>query len=289
MLLRPFDYAVPASLQEAIGLLREKGGAVPLAGGHSLLVEMKLGRISPAFLVDLRQIADLRTIEHASGRVSIGAMVTHDEIGADAAVCQALPALADAIDQLSDPEVRNRATLGGSLARNDPAADLPAAVLALDAGIVIAGSGGTRSVPAAAFFTDAFKTALQPGEVISRITFAVGSPAVGSAYEKARNAASGYALCGVAAWLQLSSGGNVEACRVSATGVDGCAVRLTAVEMACAGEAATPEAFAAAAARCGEGVALRSDMFASADYRVHLCALLATTALNRAFDRAKKA
>lgn len=289
MLLRPFDYALPASLQEAIGLLREKSGAVPLAGGHSLLVEMKLGRVAPPFLVDLRKIAGLGAIEHTEGRVSIGAMVTHDEIGADAAVRQALPALTDAIDQLSDPEVRNRATLGGSVARNDPAADLPAVILGLDAGIDIAGSGGTRSVPAEAFFTGAFKTALQPGEVVSRITFAVGSPAVGSAYEKARNAASGYALCGVAACLRLATGGNVESCRVVATGVDGCAARLPAVEKSCTGMAPTLETFAAAAARCGEGVTFRTDMFASADYRAHLCTLLASTALSRAFDRAVKA
>lgn len=286
MLLRPFDYALPESLQEAIGLLQEKSGAVPLAGGHSLLVEMKLGRLAPPFLVDLRKIASLRAIEHTDGRVSIGAMVTHDEIAGDAAARQALPALADALDQLSDPEVRNRATLGGSLARNDPAADLPAVVLALDAGIDIVGPSGTRTESAGAFLSGAFKTALQPDEVLSRIEFSASSRGVGSAYEKSRNPASGYALCGVAVWLRLAADGSLEACRVAATGVDGCARRLPAVEKACVGQMPTPEAFAAAAAHCSDGVSFRADMFASADYRVHLCSLLAARALKRALDRA---
>jgi carbon-monoxide dehydrogenase medium subunit len=273
-------------LEEAIGLLQEKSGAIPLAGGHSLLVEMKLGRRSPAALIDLRKIEALYGIRRGEHGVSIGAMVTHAQIANDEGVRNVCPALADAVDRIADPEVRNRATIGGSLARNDPAADVPAVALALNARIEVAGSAGTRWVAVDDFFTGPFEVALGADDIITQVSFSGSPGAVGSAYEKFRNPASGLAICGVGVAMRLAADGTSEDCRAAATGVSNRAIRLFAVEKACTGLVPIAESIAHAAAHCGEGVEFVSDLFASAAYRAHLCRLLTERALNRAQKRA---
>src|SRR5438045_8395740 len=195
--MRPaeFEYHRSATLDEAIGLLGAEG-ARPLAGGHSLLPAMKLRLATPESLVDISRLPGLGAIEQEDGGLRIGALATHASVAASEVVASACPALAEAAAHIGDPQVRNRGTIGGSLAHADPGADYPTVVKALDATIVVRGSGGEREVSADDFFIDVFQTALQPGELVTSVRIPA---APGSAYEKHRHPASGYAVVGVAA------------------------------------------------------------------------------------------
>src|SRR5947208_7737399 len=194
----PFDYFRPTSLDEAVQLLAQHGDeAKLLAGGHSLIPAMKLRLAQPKALVDLGRIASLSGIREANGRLVLGAMTTHAEIEASPLVRSKCPLLAEVASHIGDMQVRNKGTIGGSLAHADPAADWPAAVLALDAEIEIAGPGGRRTVKADRFFVELLQTAIGTGEILSEIRVAPTPRSV--AYEKTEQKASGFALCGVAA------------------------------------------------------------------------------------------
>lgn len=210
---------------------------------------------------------------------------THARIADDRSARETCPTLADAIERITDPQVRNRATIGGSLCRNDPAADLPAVALALDAMIRIVGSAGPRTVPAVEFLVGPFEILAKRGDVVTEVLFPGTAGSVGSAYEKFKNPATGLALCGIAALLRRAPGGAIEKCRVAATGVADCAVRLRGVEEALEGTKPTADSLAAAAERSGEGVRFVSDHFASNEYRAHLCTVLTKRALARALNR----
>ncbi|HEX6122817.1 MAG TPA: FAD binding domain-containing protein, partial [Ktedonobacterales bacterium] len=198
------------------------------------------------------------------------------------------PLLPEVIAQVGDMQVRARGTVGGSLAHADPAADLPAAALALEATLFCAGPAGTREIAARDFFVDLLTTALAPGEILTAIRFpATDQPGTGTAYEKHRHPASGYAVAGVAALLRVE-GETIAEARVGITGAATHATRATALERALTGRAATAETVATAAELAADGLDLMSDAYASMEYRAHLARVLARRALERALIRAQR-
>lgn len=281
-----FDYVAPTSLDEAIKLLAESGGdAKILAGGHSLLPAMKLRLAQPAKIIDLRKVPGLNEIKVDANGTTIGSMVTHADVARSPEVQRALPALAEAASLVGDLQVRNRGTLGGSLAHADPAGDPPAAFLALDGSIVAKGPNGERTIPGTEFFIDILTTALAEDEIVTAVTFPTLAAGTGTAYAKFDHPASHYALTGVAAAVKLDGSGNVESVKVGVTGVGPKPYRATAVEEALVGKGA--DAIADAAAHAADGIDCNDDIHASAEYRAHLATVFTRRALQAAFDRAK--
>ncbi len=276
-----FDYYRASSVAEAVSLLQEHDEAKVLAGGHSLIPMMKLRLAQPPVLIDLGQLSELRGISRSNdGGVRIGAMTTYAEI---ANADTGLGALTDACAIIGDRQVRNRGTIGGNLAHNDPAGDLPAVALALGAQMEAVGADGTRTISADDFIVDLLETDLKEDEVLTSISF----PASGSsAYAKFENPASGYAICGVAAMVELADDGTVSNCTVAVNGASDYAQRLSEVEDALTGQAATSENIAAAAAGAGEGLQFLSDIHADEAYRAHLTKVLTGRALEEAVARA---
>jgi carbon-monoxide dehydrogenase medium subunit len=280
MIPAAFDYVRAASVDEAIRLLQEHGEeAKLLAGGHSLIPMMKLRLAAPAMLIDIAGIPQLGAIALAGRRVTIGALTTHAALAASEELRQDAPALWDAANQLGDPQVRNRGTIGGACAHGDPAADYPAVLQALDATFTLAGPDGQRDVPAAEFFRGMFDTALGSAEVLTRIAF---DAAPKSAYVKYHHPASHYAVVGAAVVLELD-GLRIRTARVALTGIGDAAFRAQAAEAALAGvDVRDAAALKASCAALAAGVEARSDTFASAAYR----AAMADVFVHRAIERA---
>jgi aerobic carbon-monoxide dehydrogenase medium subunit len=285
MIPSQFEYAAPATLNEALALLSQNPDAKALAGGHSLLPVMKLRLSSPSMLVDLRNIGELRGVSAHGGGWRIGAMTTHAQIASNADL-QSYQALIDATSAIGDTQVRNRGTIGGSLAHADPAADLPAVMLALDATINATGPRGARSIAIDQFFTGMLATALDEGEIVTSVDLPALAPGTASAYAKFANPASGYAMVGVAARVTLN-GGTAQNVRVALTGAADHAMRLDKVERALEGQAFTADSIAAACADAGAGLDLLGDIHASAEYRAAMVAVYAKRALMKALERAK--
>jgi len=268
-----FEYRRAATLEEAIRLLVQHGeGAKVLAGGHSLIPAMKLRLAEPGVLIDIGRIPSLRYIRPASGGVAIGALTTHYAIEASDTLRASCPLLPLTASHIGDVQVRNCGTIGGSLVHADPAADWPAAVLALDAELEIAGPNGRRSVGARDFFVGLFQSAVRADEILCEIRVPTTPASV--AYEKTRQKASGFAVAGVA--VVIDSGGNV---RVGITGVAPTPYRATAVEEALNGQALSEGAIQTAAQRAAEGVEPLEDIHASAEYRAHLARVNTARAL----------
>jgi carbon-monoxide dehydrogenase medium subunit len=281
-----FDYVVPESLEEATAYLIGQSDSCILAGGQRLLTDLKLGGLTPKLLVDLRKIASLTTIDSlGDGGVRVGAMVTLNRAATSGPIRAGHPALIDALLSVGDPEVRNRATIGGSLALVDPGADLPAVMLALEAVVNTFGPAGSGAVPASEFFRTG-QPALAPGELIASVDLPAGA---GSAYEKMRNPASGYAICGAAAVVSRAADGTIQRCRLALSGATDQAVRLRSVEAAVEGSTPTPDTIREAVTRiAGEALTFRDDLAAPADYRAHLAEVLARRALASASQRAER-
>jgi carbon-monoxide dehydrogenase medium subunit len=272
-----FDYKRPATVDEAVALLTEHGDdAKVLAGGHSLIPAMKLRLARPKVVVDIGRISNLSYIREAGNAVAIGAMTTHQAIASSKLLQDKCPLLPETASHIGDMQVRNMGTIGGSLAHADPAADYPAAILALDAEIDVTGPKGKRTIRADSFFVDLLTTAIAPNELIVEIRVPVTAKTV--AYVKTEQKASGFALAGVAAVISPSG------VRVGVTGVAAKAYRATGVEQALNGKT-TPEAIALAAARATDGVELLSDIHASTDYRAQLAQVNTKRALERAAAR----
>ena len=277
----PFDYVRPSTLDEAVALLAQHGDeAKVLAGGHSLIPAMKLRLASPKVLVDIGCVAGLSYIQEVGGRIAIGAMATHGDIEASALLRDRCPLLPETAAHIGDPQVRNKGTVGGSLAHSDPAADWPAAILALDAELEIAGRDGRRTVRADAFFVDLLQTVIGPDEILCEIRMAPTPRSV--AYVKTDQKASGFALTGVAVVVPHGGSG----VRVGVTGVAAKAYRALAVERALAAhKAITPATIALAAAHAADGVDALGDIHASPEYRMHLAEVNTRRALTRALER----
>jgi len=275
-----FDYQRAASVDDAIAKLAAPGGGKVIAGGHSLVPLMKLRLSEPGTLVDISRIPGLSGIKETGGRIEIGVTTTHNEIASSKLLRDKCPMIAEAAAEIGDPQVRNRGTIGGSLAHADPAADFPAVVLALDADIVLKGKGGSRTVKASAFFRGFYDVDLAPGELIVAVQFA---PVKSAAYAKLHQRASHYAIVGVAAALDVK-GGAIQSARIGLTGATTHAVRLTALEKALAGKKADGIA-AAAAAAASEVTEVNADLHASADYRKAMIPVFVRRAVERALAR----
>jgi aerobic carbon-monoxide dehydrogenase medium subunit len=286
MIPASFDYYAAASVDEAIALLRQHGDAAKvLAGGHSLIPIMKLRLAEPGVIVDIGRIAALRGVQVRNGGVAVGALTTHTAVGGSELLA-GLAALQEAARAVGDVQVRNRGTLGGSLAHADPGADLPAAVLALDGEIVLTGPNGERTVKADDFFVGLLTSDVGDDEILTEVRFATPPPRSGSAYVKFANPASGYAIVGVAALVALAADGTVASCRVGVTGTGDHAVRATGVETELTGKQPTAENIAAAASSAAAGIDPLEDIHASADYRAELTRVLTRRALTAAAGRA---
>lgn len=283
----PFDYVAASSVEEAIGLLRQHGeDAKLLAGGHSLLPMMKLRLATPSVLIDLGRVSGL-TGAQVNGNVSLGALTTYVAIMDSPDLAKACPLLAETAAEVGDMQVRNRGTVGGSVAHADPASDMPAAMLALDATFTAQGPNGERTLAVGDFFQGLFTTALEPDEVLTRITINKAPPRTGTAYAKFRNPASGYAIVGVAAVVTLGGDGTVGDVRLGITGAGAQAVRAGAVEDALRGKTPDDATIQAASEHAADGIQLMSDIHASEEYRAHLTRVFTRRALRKALERAQ--
>ncbi|WP_214403280.1 FAD binding domain-containing protein [Pseudonocardia lacus] len=273
MIPAKFDYVKPASVADAVRALREGGDdAKIIAGGQSLLPVLRLRLAAPSLVIDLGGIPELRGIREDGDRIAIGAMTSYYDILRDDLVTQHVALLAQATETVADNQVRHRGTLGGSLAHADPAGDLGAPALALDAEMVIAGETGTRTVPAAEFFVDYFTTAIGEGEILTEIRFPKYT-GWGSHYEKFNRTAQAWSMCAVAAAVRVE-GGTIAEARVGLTNMGTTPIRAAGVEQALIGQPASAEAIRTAADRATEGTAAPSDADAAADYREHLARVL---------------
>ncbi|MFN8594232.1 MAG: xanthine dehydrogenase family protein subunit M [Thermomicrobiales bacterium] len=276
-----FDYQRPGSVQDAVAILAADPDAKILAGGHSLLPAMKLRLASPSALVDLSGIGDLIGIDTGSG-VRVGAMTTYAALRDSDAIRKAIPVIAEAANNVGDPAVQSRGTIGGALAHSDPAADFTAIFLALGGSVDVVGANGSRTIDADDLFIDLFTTALEPDEIITSVSFKKPRAGAGAAYEKFRHPASGYAVVGVAAVVSAGSDGIVDSARIAVTGATSKATRATAAEQALIGKKLNAESIAAAAKVAADGLELNGDHFASAEYRGHLINVLTGRALAKA-------
>jgi carbon-monoxide dehydrogenase medium subunit len=284
-----FDYYRADSVDEALELLDEHGGAGTelLSGGHSLLPAMKTGLSSPDVLIDIGHIESMSGVSLDDATLSIGANTTYADVIDEPLSHDHAPALADAVSQVGDRQVRNRGTIGGNLAHADPASDLPGAALAVDASVVVQGPGGERTIPADDFFWGMYATDVGEDEIVTRVEVPSASEAVG-AYAKKASPSSGYAMIGVAAQLDLD-GGRVASAGVGANGAMDHGVRLGPVEDALEGEELTEAVIEDAAALATEDLdeaMMMEDLQASAEFRAQLLKVYTERALEAVADRA---
>jgi aerobic carbon-monoxide dehydrogenase medium subunit len=283
-----FEYHRAASVKEALGLIQKYGDeAKLLSGGHSLLPILKLRLAQPRHLVDIGRIAELGQIAEQSGRITVGAAVRHHQIHTSDLLRSKLGLLAECAGNIGDVQVRNRGTIGGSLAHSDPAADYPAAVLALEGEVRIESGAGARTVKAGDFFLDLMTTALGPDEILTAVSFAPLPTGAGFAYFKHRQPASGFAMVGVAACVTIDANGKCQGARVGMTGLGAKAFRAMAVELAINGKAPDAKTIADAAAHAADGIDPLSDIHASADFRAELARVYTRRALESAVARAR--
>jgi len=287
----PFDYFTPATVDEALALLGEHGGdAKPLAGGQSLIPAMNFRLARPAVLVDLNRIAALAYVRAESGGLAVGAMTRQRAVERSDVVARAAPLLAETMPSIAHPQIRNRGTVGGSIAHADPSAELPAVTLALDARFRAKRAGAERAIPAGEFFKGMLETALAPGELLVEIAVPPLPARSGTAFLEMARRHGDYALVGVAAVVTLDPRGRCAAARLGLLSVGDGPVLATEAAKLLVGQAPSEELLRAA----GDAAATRdvdppSDIHASAAYRRQLVAVLTRRALARAFARAKQA
>ncbi len=283
MIPSAFEYERATSVDDAIAKLAATGGTGKLiAGGHSLVPLMKLRLNEPTTLIDIARISALVGIRERDGLIEIGAGTVHHDVATSALLGAQCPVVSDTAATIGDPQVRNRGTIGGSLAHADPAADYPAMLLAVDAQIHLQGAGGPRVVAAEDFFQDLFTVDLGPDEIITAVRFA---PVRAAAYAKLYQRASRFAIVGVAAALEVTDGA-ISAARVGLTGALSSAVRLSGVETALVGQPATAATVATAATGAGAALSdVSADLHASEAYRRAMVSVFTKRALEGALAR----
>ena len=286
MISAPFDYVRAQTLDEALMLLAQNEDAKILAGGHSLIPAMKLRLAMPPLLIDIGRIADLSYIREEGNQIRIGAMTSHYQIESSDLLKKICPLLPECAGHIGDVQVRNQGTIGGSVAHSDPAGDWPAAVIALNAELVVASKGGERSINVDDFFIDLMTTALEPGEILREIRINKSNGRTGHAYIKMHHPASGFAVVGVAANLTLDGDGACQQASIGITGISSKAYRAGAVESALNGSMLDEQATANASAHAADGVEINGDLFASEDYRRHLAQVYTKRAIASASERA---
>jgi aerobic carbon-monoxide dehydrogenase medium subunit len=284
MIPAAFEYQRATSLDDALAkLVAAKGQGKLIAGGHSLVPLMKLRLSEPKLLIDIARVPGLAGIHERDGRIEIGAGTVHHEVASSALLREHCPVVSDAAAAIGDPQVRNRGTLGGSLAHADPAADYPAVMLAVDADIHVRGPKGLRVVKASSFFLELFTVDLAPEEIIVAAQF---TPVRAAAYARLHQRASGFAIVGVAAALDVDDARRIRSARIGLTGAAPAAVRLARVEEALVGKAASLDTVAHAAQHAGADLPLvNSDIHASAEYRRAMIPVFTRRALERALQR----
>jgi carbon-monoxide dehydrogenase medium subunit len=288
MIPAQFDYLTPKTLDEAVALLAQHpDDSKILAGGHSLIPAMKLRLATPQILIDIGRIQNLSYIREEGNQIRIGAMTTHYQIESSSRlrdICQILPETAG---QIGDVQVRNKGTIGGSLVHSDPAADWPAAIIALDAEMVAISPKGERIIKADDFFVDLLTSAIEPGEILREIRINTPSGRFGQAYLKVAQPASGFAVTGVAVSLTRDGAGKCMTAGIGVTGIASKAYRATGVEKALIGTTLDAQSIATASATVTDGVSINGDLYASEQYRHHLAVVYTKRAIEAAANRAK--
>ncbi|HLZ59838.1 MAG TPA: xanthine dehydrogenase family protein subunit M [Ktedonosporobacter sp.] len=281
-----FEYHTAQTVDEAIALLQQYGDeAKVLAGGHSLIPAMKLRLSQPEHLVDIGRISGLSYIREDGNAVAIGALTTYSTLERSELLRQHFPLLPEGTSLIGDTQVRNRGTIGGSLAHSDPASDMPGIVLALKGEMVVQGSKGKRTVKADDFFLGTFTTALEPDEILVEIRLPIPAARTGSAYEKLANKASHYAVAGCAAVISLSGDGTCSAASIAITGASMQTSRASAVEAALVGKKLDEATVAEAASHAPEGLDLVADIHGSKEYRSNMTTVVTRRAILRAAER----
>ena len=278
MIPAQFDYEAPESLEQAVRMLHENGeDAKLIAGGHSLLPLMKLRLAAPTLLVDLRHVPGMHGIQRENGSWRIGPMTRH----ADLQDTPELGVVAKAAGLIADQQVRNRGTIGGSLAHGDPASDLPAVLLALEGEVSAQGPNGLRTIPAVELFQDYLTTAVAHDEVITEVRLPADD-GWGYGYEKFTRRAEDWAMVGVCALVKRAGDGSCEDVRIGLTHMGSTPLRATAAEEALRGQGLDASSIAAAAQRAAEGTEPPGDLNATPDYKRHLAQVLTRRALETA-------
>jgi carbon-monoxide dehydrogenase medium subunit len=285
MIPAQFDYVAPSTLEEALAALGEHGDdAKIIAGGQSLLPVLRMRLNAPELVIDLGRIDSLRGVRDDGDALVIGAMTTHSDVVTDSLVREHALLLSKAAAEVADNQIRHRGTFGGSVAHADPAGDMGSAALAMDAEFVIAGAGGTRTVPATDFFVDLFETAIGEDEILTEIRVPKKT-GWGAHYEKFVRVAHQWPIVAVAATVN-GSGGTISEARVALTNMGSTPLRASATESALAGASATEDGVRAAADAAAEGTSPPSDLNGSAEYRRHLATVLTRRAVLKAADGA---
>lgn len=288
MIPAAFDYVAPETLDEAIRTLASHGDrAKLLAGGHSLLPLMKLRLARPDLLIDLSKIPGLSGIREEGDKVLIGALAQHYQIESSVLLKEKCPLLPETARTIGDVQVRNRGTIGGSLAHADPAADMPAAVLALGAELRATGPEGDRWLKGEDFFLGFMATALRPTEILIELRVPAMSDRAGVRYLKVRQKASGFAIVGVAVWLQLDESGVCRDVGIGVTGLDARPFRAKAVEQRLRGRRLDSALIKEASSGVTQGVDPLDDIHASAEFRAHLARVHVSRAIHEALRNAR--
>ena len=279
MIPSKFDYVRPKSVDEAVAALTAGGeDSKVITGGQSMLPLLRLRLAAPSILVDCARIDEMKGVKDNGDSVTIGAATTHWDVLHNDIVKTHVKLLADATATVADPQVRHRGTFGGALAHGDPAGDLPAGVLALDATMEIAGAKGRRQVAAKDFFVDYFTTAVGPDEILVSITIPKLGKGWGTCYEKFNRTASGWAVVGVAAAVKVE-GGKITDARIGLTNCAAVPVRASSVESALKGASISAAEIEAASQSAAEGTRATSDLAADKEYREHLMRVVTARAV----------
>ncbi len=284
-----FAYVAARSVEEALQLLAKHGEEGKLlAGGHSLIPAMKLRLQSPQTLIDLATVPGLRGVRAEGNQLVIGALTVHTDVASADLVRKHLPGLTDAAAVIGDVQVRNRGTIGGSVAHADPAADLPVILTALNATFVVQSSSGSRTIAVDDFFTDFYTTAMKANEILTEIRVPIPSAGSGSAYAKLPHPASGYVVVSAGALITRQASGSCTSARIAIGGLGSGPCRAIATEIELQGKPLTPQVIAAAAAKAAEETDPVEDSYASTEYKLHVATVYARRAIETAVQRAAR-
>ena len=281
-----FEYHAPSSVNEALTLLGKLEDAKIVAGGHSLIPMMKLRLAQPKNLIDLRKVPGLTGINESGGTITIGAMTTHWQVESSKVLKEKCAVMSETAAVIGDPAVRNKGTIGGSLAHGDPAADMPATIIALGAEFVCQGKN-KRTVKVDDWFKGLMETAIGEDELLVEIRVPALTKGTGAAYMKFPHPASRFAVVGVAAVVTLDKDGKCTKAGVGVTGAGTHAVRAKGVEAELTGKRLDTAAIEAAAAKAADGVDVQADLQGSVEYKAHLCRVFAKRAIEAAVKRAQ--
>jgi len=282
----PFDYEAPETVEEAVSLLAGHSDAKVLAGGQSLLPLLSLRLTHPDLLIDLRRIEGLDEISKSNGNVVVGAMATQHDGESNHLLHELCPLVPDALRQVAHPQIRSRGTIGGSVAHSDPAAELPAVVVALDAAVRVTGTAGERTIAATDLYTAALRSSIAGDEILTAIDFPVTPEGSGAACVEVARRSGDYAMCGAVAQVTVDDGSFADV-RLALFGLANTPARIANVEQALSGGDATAEAIAEATPAATEGIELIADARVSPEYKRHIASVVSRRALQAALERAR--